>query len=114
MYGLIVKFKAHPGKRDELIHHLSTGFQGMEGCHSYILAEDPADENGVWVTEIWESHESHSAAMAKPNIAAVIADGKAKNLSAGREMRVVTKPIGGQGLFKDGAWRPEHSSAAAG
>lgn len=108
MYGLIVKFIANPGKRDDLIRILGSGFTGMEGCHSYVLAEDPADENGVWVTEIWESAEAHTAAMAKPNIAAVIADAKAQKVSAGREMRVVTKPIGGQGLFNgDGAWRPE-------
>lgn len=108
MYGLIVKFRAGPGKRDELIQHLSTGFQGMEGCHSYILAEDPEDEGAVWVTEIWESPEAHTAAMAQPNIKEVIASGKAKQLTAGRDLRVVTKPIGGQGLFKnDGAWRPE-------
>ena len=109
MFGLIVKFIASPGKRDDLISTLSTGFQNMEGCHSYILAEDPADENAVWATEIWESHESHELAMSQPDIKAVIADAKARNLSAGREMRVVTKPIGGQGLFKDNAWRPESS-----
>ena len=112
MYGLVVKFIAAPGKRDDLIRVLSTGFQNMKGCHSYILAEDPADENGVWATEIWESAEAHTAAMAKPEIVAVIAQAKAEKLTAGREMRVVTKPIGGQGLFKeDGAWRPDSSLA---
>jgi quinol monooxygenase YgiN len=116
MFGLIVKFIASPGKRDELIQTLSAGFQNMAGCHSYILAEDPADENGVWATEIWESHESHQQAMAQPDIKAVIAEAKAHNLTKGREMRVVTKPIGGQGLFRDTAWRPEpvliHSGGA--
>ena len=108
MYGLIVKFITSPGNRDAFIQALGTGFQGMEGCHSYILAEDPSDENGVWVTEIWESNDHHAAAMAKPGIAAIIADAKMRKLHVGREMRVVTKPIIGQGLFEgDGAWRPD-------
>lgn len=96
MFGLIVKFRTHEGKRHDFIRILSTGFQNMEGCHSYILAEDPDDETAVWATEIWDSHESHELAMAQPRIKAVIAE--AKPLSAGRDMRVVTKPIGGQGL----------------
>lgn len=107
MFGLIVKFVANPGRRDDLIRILSAGFQNMEGCHSYILAEDPADETSVWVTEIWDSHESHDKAMAQPLVKAAIADAKAQNVSAGRDMRVVTRPVSGQGLFNDGAWRPE-------
>jgi quinol monooxygenase YgiN len=109
MFGLIVKFIATPGNRDALIKTLSEGFQNMAGCHSYILAQDPEDENGVWATEIWESHEHHKLAMAVPEIKAVIADAKGRGLTAGREMRVVTVPVGGQGLFDDGAWRPARS-----
>lgn len=112
MFGLIVKFIASPGNRDALIEALSTGFQNMAGCHSYILAQDPEDENGVWATEIWESHEAHQLAMAQPDIKTVIADAKARKLTAGREMRVVTVPIGGQGLFADNAWRPQPTGTA--
>jgi quinol monooxygenase YgiN len=96
MFGLIVKFVAHEGQRDAFIDILSNGFQGMAGCHSYILAADPADTTAVWATEIWDSHESHEAAMMQPHIKDVIA--RAKPLMAGREMRVVTEPRGGQGL----------------
>jgi quinol monooxygenase YgiN len=96
MFGLIVKFRAHEGKRDEFIKILSEGFQGMEGCHSYILHADPADDTAVWATEIWDSHEAHEKAMAEPRIKAVIVAGKP--LMAGRDMRVVTEPRGGQGF----------------
>lgn len=110
MYGLIIKTVTNPGKRDEYIRALSSGFVNMAGCHSYILAEDPEDENVVWVTEIWESHEAHEAALkGRADIQAVIASSKAQKLADRRELRVITKPIAGQGLFKgDGAWRPEH------
>lgn len=107
MYGVIVKFRANPGRRAELIQVLSEGFRNMALCHSYILAEDDQDENGVWLTEIWESAEAHAAAVARPDIAAVIASATADNLSAGPEMRFLTRPVAGQGLFaSDGAWRP--------
>lgn len=96
MFGLIVKFITHEGKRDDFIRIMSAGFQDMEGCHSYILAKDPADEVSVWVTEIWDSQESHDVSVALPRIQAVIAE--AKPLMAGRDLRVVTEPIGGQGL----------------
>ncbi|HEY3813474.1 MAG TPA: putative quinol monooxygenase [Caulobacteraceae bacterium] len=96
MFGLIVKFRAHEGKRDDFIRVLSEGFQDMKGCHSYILAADPADDTAVWATEIWDSEEAHKTAMAEPRIKDVIAKGKP--FMAGRDLRVVTEPRGGQGL----------------
>ena len=96
MFGLIVKFVAHEGRRDEFIRIMSDGFQGMDGCHSYILAADPGDDTAIWVTEIWDHQESHHAAMALPRIKEVIA--RAKPLMARRDLRVVTEPRAGQGL----------------
>ncbi len=96
MFGLIVKFVANEGRRDEFIRILSEGFQGMEGCHSYILAADPADTISVWVTEVWDSAEAHDRAIAEPRIVEVIA--RAKPFMAGRDLRIVTEPRGGQGL----------------
>jgi len=31
----------------------------MPGCLSYVVAKDSADENVVWVTEVWDSAASH-------------------------------------------------------
>lgn len=96
MFGLIVKFVTHAGKRDEFISIMSGGFQGMAGCHSYILAADATDETAVWLTEIWDDEDSHDKATHEPRIKEVIA--QAKPLLAGRDLRVVTEPRGGQGL----------------
>jgi quinol monooxygenase YgiN len=96
MFGLIVKFVAHEGRRDEFIRIMSEGFQGMDGCHSYILAADPADQSAIWVTEIWDTAESHHVAMASPRIKEIVV--RAKPLMAKRDLRVVTEPRGGQGL----------------
>ncbi len=63
MYGLIVKITTHPGKRAELVSILSTGAASMPGCLSYVIAEDPADENILWVTEAWDNRQSHDASL---------------------------------------------------
>jgi quinol monooxygenase YgiN len=107
MYGLIIKLRTHPGKRDEYIRSMSDGFKDMEECHSYIFAEDPEDPDIIWVTEIWESHEAHDRAINRTDVRAAINDVKARQLTIEREMRVVVTPVAGQGLFNDGAWRPE-------
>lgn len=62
MFGLIVKLTVIPGKRAELIQLLAGSAAKMPGCCSYIVAEDPASENILWVTETWDNRESHDAA----------------------------------------------------
>ena len=96
MYGLIVKFIVQEGRRDDFIRIMSAGFRDLPGCHSYVLAADAEDKACVWVTEIWDAAESHDAAVCLPHIQAVI--GEAKPLMVRRDLRVVTHPIGGQGL----------------
>lgn len=63
MYGLIAKLTVHPGKRAELVQILSRSAAKMPGCLSYILAEDPVDQNILWVTETWDNRESHDASL---------------------------------------------------
>lgn len=83
MYGLIAKLTAASCKRDELIKILEQGTRNMPGCCSYILAKDAADENILWVTEIWNSAASHDASLTLPAVKDSIV--KAKPLLAGFE-----------------------------
>ena len=96
MYGLIGKIRTVPGQRDALIDILLTATAGMPGCRSYIVARDPADEDGVWITEVWDSPESHRASVTLPAVKDAIARGKP--LIAAFEQRVETIPVGGHGL----------------
>lgn len=96
MYGLIAKLTAVPGKRDELIAILRKGTQAMPGCLSYILAKDAADENILWVTEIWDSAASHDASLSLATVKDSIV--QAKPLIAGFERIAVTNPVGGVGF----------------
>ncbi len=61
MYGLIGKMLIAPGKRDEALAILLDGTDAMPGCLSYIVAEDPADPNAIWVTEVWDSEAATRA-----------------------------------------------------
>lgn len=96
MYGLIGKMKVVPGQRDALISILLEGLNGMPGCLSYIVAQDPADSDAIWVTEVWDSKESHQASLSLPSVKAAISRGRP--LIAGFGERFETLPIGGQGL----------------
>ena len=96
MYGLIGKVKAVPGQRDALIAVLLEGVSGMPGCRSYVVARDPADADAIWITEVWDSAESHRASLDLPAVQAAI--GRGRPLIAAFEQHVETVPVGGHGL----------------
>lgn len=98
MYGLIGKMLATPGNRDALIALLLEATGDMPGCLSYIVATDPADANAIWITEAWDSQESHGASLKLPAVQQAIA--RARPLIAGGGERFVTAPVGGHGLVR--------------
>ncbi len=96
MYGLIGKMKTAAGQRDALIAILIEGVSGMPGCLSYIVAQDPTDANAIWITEVWDSKESHQASLSLPSVKEAISKGRP--LITGFGERFETVPVGGQGL----------------
>jgi quinol monooxygenase YgiN len=96
MFGMIGKMTAAPGKRAEVIALLLQAVNAMPGCLSYVVAQDPSDENGIWITEVWDSRESHDASLALPEVKKSIAT--ARPMIAGFSNQVITIPIGGYGL----------------
>lgn len=95
MYGLIGKVRCVPGRRSDVAAVLSGGSREMPGCLSYIVAEDPADSDVLWVTEVWDSEASHRASLDLPSVKAAIARGRP--LIAGFDLHVKTRPVGGVG-----------------
>ncbi len=85
-----------PGQRDALQAILLENDGGMPGCLSYVIAQDPADADALWITEVWNDQESHAASLTLPAVQQAIA--RARPLIAGFSNRVVTTPIGGIGL----------------
>ena len=96
MYGLIGKLKAQPGQRSALAALLLEATRAMPGCLSYIVANDAADADALWVTEVWDSRDSHKASLSLPAVQQAIARGKP--LIAGFGERFETLPVGGHGL----------------
>jgi quinol monooxygenase YgiN len=96
MYGLIGKLQALAGQRDVLIAILLEGIESMPGCLSYVVARDPADAHGIWITEVWESEANHKASLSLPSVKAAIARGKP--LIVAFEQLVETVPVGGHGI----------------
>jgi len=96
MYGLIVKLTIVPGRRDEMIRILKESAADMPGCFSYVVAKDAADENVLWVTEVWDSAASHDASLSLPAVKNAIP--QSKGLVTNFEKIAVTNPVWGVGL----------------
>jgi quinol monooxygenase YgiN len=96
MYGLIVKLTVVPGKRDEMIAILKESAADMPGCLSYVVAKDSADENVVWVTEVWDSAASHDASLSLPSVTRSMP--RIKPMLSSFDKIAVTTPVWGVGL----------------
>ncbi|HRV95801.1 MAG TPA: putative quinol monooxygenase [Anaerolineae bacterium] len=96
MYGLIGKMIAVADQRDALIAILLESTAEMPGCISYVIAKDSVDANAIWITEVWDSPESHRASLSLPAVQQAIA--QARPLIANFEAPTITEPVGGYGL----------------
>lgn len=96
LHGQIGKMKAVPGRRDALIALLLEGADAMPGCLSYVVARDPADGDAIWITEVWDSRDSHRASLRLPQVREAIA--QARPLIAAFDTSIETEPVGGFGL----------------
>ena len=67
----------------------------MPGCLSYVIAKDFADENTIWVTEVWDSLASHDASLSLPAVKNAISH--SKELVAHFEKIATTNPVAGVG-----------------
>ena len=98
MYGLIGRMTAVVGQRDALLAILLESVGDTPGCFSYVVAKDPADADAIWITEVWDSKESHAASLQLPAVREAIKRGRP--LIAGFGAQTITEPVGGHGLAK--------------
>jgi quinol monooxygenase YgiN len=85
-----------PGRREEMIGILKESASNMAGCLSYLVAKDSTDENVLWVTEVWDSIESHDASLSLPLVKCAIL--RAKMIVGRVEKIAVTAPVWGDAL----------------
>jgi len=91
MYGLIAKLTLTAGHRDEMIVLFKESAASMPGCLSYVVSKDIADQNILWVTEVWDSAQSHDASLSLAQVKNVIP--RARAIVANFEKVAVTNPI---------------------
>ena len=96
MYGIIGRMNALKGKRDPLANIMVDASDHMPGCLSYIVAKDNSDESALWITEVWDSQESHKASLSLDSVVQAISRGRPLIASFGE--RIETSPTGGYGL----------------
>ena len=95
MYGLITKINAKLGQGSILAPILLQATQAMPGCLSYVVAADPTNSDALWITEVWDSAESHKASLNLPAVKAAMQAGRP--LISGFGERFETQPLGGFG-----------------
>jgi quinol monooxygenase YgiN len=93
---MIGRMVAVPGRREELLAALGEGSHDMPGCLSYVIAKDVADADAIWVTEVWDTKDSHDASLSLPGVQAAIA--RARPLIAGFDSGAETEVVTGIGL----------------
>ena len=93
MCGLISQFVTRLDQRDELIDILVSGTKAMPGRLSYVIAEDAARADAVWVTEVWTDSESHAASLRLPMVQDALKKGRP--MMTGMGVRIMTRPVAG-------------------
>jgi quinol monooxygenase YgiN len=96
MWGMIAKVTLLPGRRDEMIEILKESAADMPGWFIYVVAKDAADDNTIWVTEVWDSMACHDASLSLPAVKNAIPRGKA--IVSNFERVAVTDPVWGSGF----------------
>jgi quinol monooxygenase YgiN len=92
VYAIIGQMLSAPGKRDELIAYLTEGSADIPGNLSYVIWRDKADENSIWITEVWKDEVSHKASLGLPQVQEAIS--KARPIIAGFGARAEVEPVG--------------------
>src|SRR3546814_6983090 len=59
-YGLIGQMMTQPGQRAALVAILSEGTSTMPGNIAYLIGEDSANPDAIWIVELWDSKEAHA------------------------------------------------------
>ena len=97
-YGYIGSMKVRPGHRDDVVSILLSGVGRLReaGCDVYIVSVSDADEDAIWVSEVWQTKEQHDASLQLPEVKAAI--GKAMPMLTGEFTSQELTVMGGLGV----------------
>lgn len=83
-FGLHGALLAQSGQRDALLEHMHEASRLMRdapGCDLYLVATSEADDDAVWITEVWRKEADHDASLSLPGVGELIS--RARPLIAG-------------------------------
>ena len=83
-FGLHGSLLAQPGQRDALLGYMLEASRLMHdapGCDLYLVATSKADDEAVWITEVWRTEADHDLSLSLPGVGELI--GRARPLIAG-------------------------------
>lgn len=90
-YGLIGQMIAQPGQRAALAAILADGTTAMPGNIAYLIGEDSANPDAIWIVELWSDKDAHAASLQLPAVQAAIKKGRP--LIVGFGQRIEFKPV---------------------
>lgn len=93
LLGVISSIKSVPQKRRELIEIIVNSARDLPGCLSYVVAEDLIDPDTIWITEIWDSEQSHGASLSSEKVRSSIM--RARPIIEGVQQVARTNPLMG-------------------
>ncbi|MBI5965426.1 MAG: antibiotic biosynthesis monooxygenase [Chloroflexi bacterium] len=99
MYAMTGKLTTQTGKRNELIDILKRAANlvgQLPACRLYIVSEDIANENHVWIFEMWDDKEAHDSSLKDERVRALISE--AMPLMDGAPDGVELRVAGGHGI----------------
>ncbi len=77
MYAMTGNFAAQAGRRNELVDILKRAANlvgQLPACRLYIVSKDIANENRVWIFEMWDDKEAHDLSLKDDRVRALISE----------------------------------------
>lgn len=90
-YGLIGQMIAQPGQRAALAAILAESTAEMPGNFAYLVGEDSANADALWIVEIWSDKDAHAASLGLPAVQEAIK--LARPMIAGFGQRIEFRPV---------------------
>ncbi len=72
LHGKLTAKEGHGEQLRAILLDASALMSTATGCICYIVSKDPADDNAVWITEVWDSKADHDNSLSVPGVKELI------------------------------------------
>lgn len=93
-FGLHGSLLATPGQRGSLVTHMLEAAGLMKdapGCDLYLVSTLEADDDAVWITEVWRTEADHDASLSLPGVQELIERARPIIAGMGESIRLVPR-----------------------